>query len=189
MRNALMMAGLLTICSSVAMADDAGFSFYGTLGQVSDTVDKAAVDRQVGNVSPSSTNDNPAAFKLQLAYNFDQNWAIEGGIVESNNVTYSTNQGQLARKYSIFNVSAAGTLPLGNGFSGTGRLGIAIARIVGGGAINGKTFATGSRTDPTFGIGLKYDINQNLSLRADLDNFNTEIGRVNVWSLGGGYKY
>jgi hypothetical protein len=189
MRNALIAAGLLAICSNMAMADDSGFSVYATMGQVRDSVDRTAMDKQVASPGPSSSNDNPATIKLQLAYNFDQNWAIEGGIVQSNNVTYTTAQGQLSRKYTIVNASVAGTLPLGNGFSGMGRLGIANTRIVVGGVINTVQFTGGSRTDPTFGIGLKYDINQNFSLRADLDNFNTETGRVNVWSLGGGYKY
>lgn len=189
MSNGLISVGLLAIFSNVAMADDTGFSVYGTIGQVRDSLDKSVMDRLVGNAGPSSTNDNPTTLKLQMAYNFNRNWAIEGGVVGSNNLTYTTAQGQLSRKYTIVNISIAGSLPLGNGFSGTGRLGIAHTRIVGGGDINGKTFATGSRTDPTFGIGLKYDINQNLSLRADLDNFDTEIGRINVWSVGGGYKY
>ena len=196
--------------STASSADDTGMYIYGGVGEALASINQGQVDSNLTSVGAtgiaSSVNSNPVAYKLQLGYQFNQYWAIEGGYAGIGNLTYSGAallggaplSGQTSENTDIYNLSVAGTLPFGGGFSGTGRLGYASVHttanaqgMVGGTPISSS--ATVSRSAVTYGLGLKYDINEKVSLRADVDFYNAPsaavIGSFNIWTIGAGYKF
>lgn len=205
MKKALMLAAALAAVSNIAAAADFGFYGYGSLGVARVQLDQGANDNGIrsgyGATSVSSSvNENPTAFKLQLGYQFDSTWAIEGGYTHIQKLNYdavgriggSNVSFAASDKLAIWSAVAAVSLPLGSsGLQATGRLGVASAReelsLSAGGIslpINDE-----SKTSLTYGLGLKYNLNQNVSLRADLDHYKAKDDDFNVWSVGAGYKF
>ena len=206
------MLGMLVLLgiSTASCADDTGMYIYGGIGEAIANINQGQVDSRLTSVGAtglaSSVNSNPSAYKLQLGYQFNQYWAIEGGYAAIGNLTYSGAgfygglpfSDQVSEKADISNLSVAGTLPFGGGFSGTGRLGYASVHttanaqgMVGGTPISSS--ATVSKSAVTYGFGLKYDINEKVSLRADVDFYNAPsaayTGNFNIWTIGAGYKF
>ncbi len=202
----LLMAATLVVATNVAVAEDFGFYMYGNAGvariSIDDQSELDADVRSAPGVSQmsSSVEDNPTAFKLQLGYQFDTNWAIEGGYTHVEDLKYSAIAriggaslgASLHDKISAWNVVAALTLPLGaSRFEGTGRVGVARVREEGGFTFAGVSIVDveESKTGLTYGVGLKYNLNPNFSVRADLDHYEAKNDDFNVWSVGAGYKF
>lgn len=208
-KSGLVAAALLASFSGATLADDnVGMYVYGSVGKAQTKEDKGKVDAVLTAVGvtgiSSSVKDNPNTYGIQLGYQFNQNWAIQGGYAASDNVEYratGTNPITIAAdaRATVWNISAAGTIPFGSGFSGTGRLGVASVNIdvsmtATGGGVSATAVTSSKKTDVTYGLGVKYDMTKNASLRIDLDNYNTGtsnngINRFNVWTLGVGYKF
>ena len=206
------MLGMLVLLgiSTASSADDTGMYIYGGIGKAIASMNQGQIDSELtsngGTGIASSVNSNPSAYKLQLGYQFNQYWAIEGGYAAIGNLTYSAVgflrgsplSVQSSENSDIYNLSVAGTLPFGGGFSGTGRLGYASVHTTANtqGMVGGTPFsssATVSKSAVTYGLGLKYDINEKVSLRADVDFYNAPsaayTGNFNIWTIGAGYKF
>ena len=206
------MLGMLVLLgiSTASSADETGMYIYGGFGKAIESINQGQIDSMYTSNGAtgiaSSVNSNPVAYKLQLGYQFNQYWAIEGGYAGIGNLTYSGAallggaplSGQTSENTDIYNLSVAGTLPFGGGFSGTGRLGYASVHTTANTTmvVNSTTISTsitGSKSEATYGLGLKYDINEKVSLRADVDFYNAPstavIGSFNIWTIGAGYKF
>lgn len=202
---AVTMAGLAgLIGASPAFAADQGWYLLGGAGQATggdsgqSSIDNALTS--AGANGYSSNLNTPALYKLEVGFQLDRNWALEGGYLGSSNSNYSALGGNLfgaatsSASFGGWNLTGVGILPLGSGFSLLGKLGVAnmqeSANVQGG----GYSFSTGgSKTDATYGLGIKYDFGNGVFLRADLDSYN--IGNSNTSSrstvsmIDIGYKF
>ena len=153
----------------------------------------------------STASNNPTAYKFQLGYQVSTNLAVEGGYVDLGKITYSATgvvgvtlgTASETDNANAWNIDAVGILPLGNSFSVLGKLGVASVNSSGAatltlGAASVSGVANKTKTSLTYGVGAKYDLSKNFSLRADLDNYDTGVtgtDRINVWTIGVGYKF
>jgi hypothetical protein len=191
--------GILVLCSfgisgAATAGEDSGVYVYGAAGQ---------------SQQSTITKDNQDAYMLFLGYQLNSKWAIEGGYVDLGTTNYSgnvsvggvTGTANLSTKSSATSLTAVRTWNVpdsfgNNAFSFLAKFGIAQV----------KSSASGSATIPTifsvsdsytkrgatFGLGAKYDFDQNWALRIDADSFDTgqyAYGRVPVYSVGLSYKY
>ncbi len=203
-RMTLMLAAIVGFigapCAFAADAPDVGFYVLGGVGRTFSNDDQQSLDnalRSVGATGFASSTSNPTVYKLQLGYQFMKNVAVEGGYLGSTNETYNASGGNLAGPVSAsvnakgWNVNAVGILPVAPQFSLLGKLGLANLRssatVVGPG---GAASTSGSKTDLTYGIGAKYDINNNIFVRLDVDRYTTGTSsHTNLWMLDLGYKF
>jgi OOP family OmpA-OmpF porin len=195
-------AGL--IGASPVFAADPGWYLLGGVGQTTGgDGGQSSVDNSLTSAGASgfsSNLDTPTLYKLEAGYQFDRNWALEGGCLGSSNTNYSALGGNLSgaatssASLSGWNLTGVGILPLGNGFSLLGKLGVAnmqeSANVQGGGF---STSTSGSKTDATYGIGIKYDFSNAVFVRADLDSYNignsNASSRSTVGMIDIGYKF
>ena len=198
------MAGLcvaVTIAgvSGIALADDSGFYVLGAIGQTQ-TSTKSETDAVVIAAGAtglvSSGNNNATAYKLQAGYQINTNLAIEGGYIDYGKFNYNATATNIAGaitgtgKASGWNLVGVGILPLGNQFSVLGKLGIANVRSSGTATVAGISASTStSKTDLTYGLGVKYEITKAVFLRGDLDRYKDTTDSANVWMVGVGYKF
>jgi OOP family OmpA-OmpF porin len=186
---AIAITGLLG--ASPAFAGDQGWYLLGGVGQATGgDSGQSSVDNAVasaGGPGFSSSMDTPTLYKLQAGYQLDRNWAVEGGYIGSNNENYTAAGGNLpglvssSASVSGWNLAGVGILPLADKFSLLGKLGIAAMQESA--TAQGAGFyasTTGSKTDVTYGIGVKYDFTNAVFVRADLDSYN--IGNSNYSS-------
>jgi hypothetical protein len=183
-----------------ASADDSGVYAYVGAGQ----------SQMQPNALPSSTSKNVETFKFQLGYQFNKNWAIEGAYNDLGKTDYSgsgtvggvTVQVNLAANSKATSLTAIRFWKIqdgrNNAFSFLAKFGFAQV----------NTSDTASMTVPpgapltfsyeykkrgvTYGLGAKYNLDEDWSLRFDadsLDTGNSAYGRVGVFSLGLGYNY
>ena len=194
-------AGL--IGASTAFAGSNGWYVWGAAGQPTNYDDKKETDRALtsgGSTGFFSSYSKPTVYKLQIGNQLNEYFAVEGGYNGSNNATYTATGGNLARPISVssdvsgWNLTAVGILPIAKQFSLLGKLGVADMRtsgtVVESGAI---VSASGSKTEPTFGLAVKYDSTNNIFLRFDLDSYrtgsSTSSSRFTVWTIGVGRKF
>lgn len=148
--------------------------------------------------------------KLQLGYQFDPNFAVEGGYVDLGKANYlasyninpvlvpwgTTNLGRVTTRearLSGWNLSGVGILPITDRFALFGKLGAMRNQVKT--SDGGAGYPSGGinqyKWKPTYGVGGKFAINQNFSVRAELDRYG-EMGDTNttgsmdvdLWSLG-----
>ncbi|WP_435628338.1 outer membrane beta-barrel protein [Candidatus Ferrigenium straubiae] len=206
----LCVAATMATVSGVALATDEGFYVLGSVGQTRVSYPQAATDAALTNAGAvgvvSTASNNPTAFKLQAGYQINQNFAVEGGYIDLGKISYSATGtvGGVAGtatetdKAEAWNISAVGILPFGNSFSAIGKLGVASVRSNANAAVTLAGIGTAtlgaskSKTDLTYGLGIKYDISKNFAVRGDWDRYNTGVtgtGNISVLSLGVAYKF
>ncbi len=161
----------------------------------------------------SSTDDNQDTYLFFIGYQFNSKWAIEGGYAQLGTVSYSA-QGAIVGlpasasasiKTSAASISAVRTWNVpdhfgNNAFSFLAKFGIAQVKSSASESasvtiptfISVVSYQSYTKKGVTFGLGAKYDFDQNWALRLDADSFDTgqyAYGRVPVYSLGLSYKY
>lgn len=169
--------------SGIGAAADNSFYLGGSWGQ-----SRASFDS--GNASGIGTNFNNSdvAYKLYGGYQFHKNFSVEGTWI--NLGSYNSNAGSQA-EIAGWGISLVGYLPLANNFSLLGRIGENRMRL--------KRLPLGTADNswsPTFGAGLKFDFNRNLSGRAEFEritkmgsNTTTASTDANVYTLGLNYAF
>lgn len=195
----LCVAATMAGISGAALADDSGFYVLGAVGQTR-TSTKTDTDTQLialGATGLVSSGDNNAtAYKLQAGYQVNSNLAIEGGYIYGGKFNYSATATNIAGvinatgKVTGWNLIAVGILPLGNQFSGLGKLGVADVRSSATATLAGlSASASTSKSDLTYGLGVKYAVTNAVFLRGDWDSYKGSNSRSNVWTVGVGYKF
>lgn len=194
-------AGL--IGASTAFAGGNGWYVWGAAGQPTNYDDKKETDRAltaIGVTGFSSSYSKPTVYKLQIGNQLNEYFAIEGGYNGSNDATYTATGGNLAAPFSAsgndsgWNLTAIGILPIAKQFSLLGKLGVADMRTSTTGAGAGGVISVrGSKTEPTFGLAVKYDSTNDIFLRFDLDSYrtggSTYSSRFTFWTIGVGRKF
>ena len=137
---------------------------------------------------------------MQFGYQFNPNFAVEGGYVSLGKVSYHTTTstsatGDATNTINAWNATAVGIWPLQNSWSLLGKLGLAYVRSSDSSSSNWNgvySFSKDeSKKDLTYGLGVKYDFTDAFFMEAGLDNYKsgTQFGRLNVWSVGAGVKF
>lgn len=193
--------------ASITHADN--FYVLGAAGQSHFENSKNAADDAVsandsGGV-PYDFKNNNLGYKLQLGYQVNPNFAVEGGYVDlgqqNYHVAYDTGDAKAKVRSRGLNVDTLGILPVNSEFSVFGKLGVIDAKTryhIDGSDDDGE-FADSRekyRWSPNFGVGANYAVNDETSLRLELERFE-DIGsksttgeqNVDLVSLGVSYRF
>lgn len=177
------------------------------------------LEGSIAQVNSSSLDKSDTAFKLQLGYQFNENFALEGGYVDLGQAEYKANYTDVlnAKGKSSASIGAKGwnidgllTLPINAGFSIFFKAGLIWADVDGswkdfpytGTVGRAQTFSTSEKkVKPNVGIGVAYNFYKNFSARAEVERFdNLRIkgdeeldfnvkANVDLYSLGLSYQF
>lgn len=124
--------------------------FYGGLGLGRSDTDLAG-----------ATDKTDTVWKAFGGYQLNRYFAVEGGYVDLGKA--STAGATFDSK--AWQASAVGSLPLTQQFALTGKLGLAQTET------DVSPGGTDHNTDPTYGLGLRYDINKQVGIRGEWERF------------------
>ena len=208
-RKILFTAALLA-ATTPALAG--GFYVLGTVGASrfdgGDTAEAESILRAIGwsNIS-SSFDDSSNGYKLQLGYQIDPNFAIEGGLVDLGKYHYNLTATNLRAnadiKASGINIAALGLLPVNESVSAFAKLGAIRANLEvhtqatntsnGASATTNKSATSWS---PVIGLGANIALAPNMMLRLELEEFKklgdadkTGEANVRLFSAGLAFKF
>ncbi|MCC5879626.1 MAG: OmpA family protein [Idiomarina sp.] len=151
-----------------------------------------------------SENDRDFGFKLFAGYQFNKNFAIEGGYFDLGEFDYTATtfpDGSLngALSFSGWNLDVVGILPLTERSSLLARVGMhhgkSTASFAGTGAVNVLTpeySNTGS--DYKIGLGYQYHLSEAVSLRVEVERYRMDDavgnkGDIDLYSLSAIYRF
>ncbi len=184
----------------------------GSVGKSDIKFDNAAQSDQfldLGFTNPSTvSNTKDTGYRVFGGYQLHKYIAIEGAYVDLGRFSFRTDvtpKGSLTGSTRIdgFELSALGTLPIGDRFGLFARVGAFAAQTktsyTGGGSI--ETLIGGDNqkkrsTELVYGAGAMYNINQNLSVRGEWSRYE-KLGNIytggrtdaNLYSLGLVYRF
>lgn len=190
-------------------ADDAGWYMGANLGRSIANIDEDGISSRLrGTGSTSVTiddDDNDTAYKLFGGYQYNENFAIEGGYFNLGKFGYTattipagTETGEA--KVSGLNLDLVAMFPFSENLSGFGRFGLSYTQTK-------DTFSnTGSVPAPAnanpsddslnhkFGAGLQYDFSDAFGMRAEIERYriNDAVGNdgdVDLISVGLVYRF
>ena len=159
---------------SFAQTRAADSGFYGGLGL-------GRSDSNLGGATDSSDN----AWKLFGGYQFNKYFAAEAGYMDLG----STALPGVTFDSKAWQASAVGSLPLTEQFSLTGKLGLAQTET------DVSSGGTDHNTDPTYGLGLRYNFTPQFGLRGEWERFrvsgNPVMGKsdTDVYSINAIFRF
>ena len=163
--------------SQAALAADPQSGFYGGLGAGLNytNLDSGGI---VG-----AKDERDTAWKLFGGYQFNRYLGVEAGYVDLGKAsvggTAGGNPAAASFDSQVWQAAAVGSLPLSQQFAATAKLGVARADTDITGSIGAAPIATTDRnTAPTYGLGLRYDVNKNVGVRAEWERFRLGGGSV-----------
>jgi OOP family OmpA-OmpF porin len=183
---------MATIASQLAMADETGWYGGVSVGQSGATIDDAKISsglRGGGLTTTSITSDNrDNGYKLFAGYQFNRNFALEGGYSDLGNFGYraaTVPTGTLSGNIKLrgLNLDAVGILPITPKFSIFGRFGLNYAETRD--SFSGTGLVSVSDPSPSthdtnykFGLGLQYAFSESLAMRAEVERYriNDAVG-------------
>ena len=208
--NKLYLITAIAAASSLpAFADDTGAYVLGSVGNSQPNIGQSTFDGRLGSAGAtnvgSSWENSDWGWKAQLGYQFNRNFALEGGYVNLGDVSYNASytQGTATGDYKVdgWDVAGLGILPLDNNFSMFGKLGVIDARVTAdlfGTWLNGVGNANDAVTSwrPEYGFGAMYNFTRNTGLRLEFEQINgvgnsstTGQANVDLMSLGATYRF
>ena len=208
--GALGLVGCAAMNSSFAAAetDDPFWYIGGNIGQSRAKIDDARIAPNLPGTASISNDNNGNAYKLFGGYQFNKNFALEGGYFNLGQFGYAattvapTPTGTLNGNIKLqgLNLDAVGMLPLGDKFSVFGRLGMQYAQAKDNfsstGSIATPTNPSPSKDafNPKVGLGLQYDFTRSVGMRVEAERFriNDAIGNtgdINMYSVGLVYRF
>lgn len=182
------------------------------LGQSSTSFNSSDFNLGVPGVSQSEDKTD-SAFKLNVGYNFNRTWAVEGGYADLGKpqVNYTGTgalagaSGQAEVKQKAWFLAGKGTLPINERFNVFGKLGITWNRAELTASSNSAAFnaAAGlpasrskNKTDALVGIGAGYALTKQAEVRVEYEDFgkfgdsgSTGRTRAKLWSVGLNYAF
>ena len=206
------LAAFAVIGLSAAAPSYAQWYVGGSIGKSDIKFNNAAQSDQfldLGFTNPSTVSETKdTGYRLFGGYQLHKYIAVEAAYVDLGRFGFRTDvtpKGSLSGSMRIdgFEVSALGTLPLGESFGLFGRVGAFAAQTkttyTGGGSI--ETLIGGDRqkkrsTELVYGAGAMYNINKNLSVRGEWSRYE-KLGDIytggrtdaNLYSLGILYRF
>jgi OmpA-OmpF porin, OOP family len=144
------------------------------------------------NFSFTQRDSRDTSWKLYGGYQFTANWGAELQYVDLGRYGYrltsGANESTSGGKADSWGLAGTGTLPLGSGFSLMGKLGIARNSLSVGSTsvtntgVTGTVSGSSTSTALLAGVGLGYNFNRNVGIRAEYENF----GKMGQFNNGGG---
>jgi OmpA-OmpF porin, OOP family len=204
---------LLVLTCALAATAHAESNWYlaGSIGQSSFDASKSDGDASLNDVglgvNSSSLDDEDTAYKIQLGYQFNPNFAIEGGYVDLGGLTYKANvtdgifdyNAKMDVEASGLNIAAVGILPLNDNFSLFAKFGFINAKVETTVKVSSGGFSSSGSEDstdlkPMFGIGAAYSITDQLAIRVELERYSKlgdedSTGEGDVDLLSGGILF
>lgn len=197
----------LLVAAAVTPAYAGSVYVAGSVGRSSADISKSDIDNDLisaGATGVSSKLDkDDTAYKAQVGYQFNENFAVEGGYVDLGkarySATYSGGRSNASVKSSGPVIAALGIMPLNESFSIFGKLGVIYAKVESsvdatgpGGAASGSSSSTKLKTN--WGGGVTYNINKQFGIRAEYEQFrklgdSSTTGESNVNMLSAGVVY
>lgn len=206
--GSLSLMALAAMASPYAVAEDPGWYGGANIGRSAATIDDARITSGLaaGGLATSSISnrDRSTGFKLYGGYQFNRNFALEGGYFDLGRFGYTANTvpaGTLDGNIKLkgFNLDAVGILPITDRLSALGRVGLNYAQardsFTGTGAVNvTNPSPSKSGTNYKLGVGLQYAFTEALGMRAEVEHYrvNDAIGNkghVDLFSLGLVYRF
>lgn len=202
------LVAMAAIVTPYAMADDAGW--YGGVsgGRTRAKIDDVRITSGLQNsgfTSSSITDDDRATgFKLFGGYQFNRNFALEGGYFDLGKFGYTATTvpaGTLTGDIRLkgLNLDTVGILPLTDKFSLLGRVGVNYAQardnFSGTGAVNVLDPSPSKRqANIKFGVGMQYAFTDALAMRVEAERYrvNDAVGNrgdVDMYSVGLIYRF
>ncbi len=212
--NKVAMLGVAALIS--VMAQPAAAQWYGgvSAGVTSTKINESYVAVTGSTANSYTAKERDTGFKLQVGYQANQNFSLEGGYVDLgkfkliNNVTApfvgsATGTGTA----DGWNMMAVGMLPVSKDFSFIGKLGTLYSTtkvdITTSGAVTLAAGALASRKQSewnlAYGLGFQYALDKSVSLRGEWERFDglgredtlTGTGKYdfNLYSVGVNFKF
>lgn len=172
-KNLAIVLATLWAASGAAIAQTATGPGWYLGGSIGAATLKPKIDNSNTNLT-GAQDTRDTGFKFLGGYQFDANWAVEGQYQDLGRWTYSEPGLSASARVSGLSLAGVGMLPLGNGFTLLGKLGVArqtfdIA------AVDTTSNASATRklnkTTPLIGIGTEYTLTPALALRAEYEYF------------------
>jgi OOP family OmpA-OmpF porin len=197
------LVALAAIACPFAVAADPGWYGGANVGQSRANIDDARITSSLlgaGFTASSIVDDDrDIGFKLFGGYQFNRNFALEGGYFNlgkfgftATTVPAGTLTGDI--KLQGVNLDAVGILPITDKFSAFGRAGLAYAQTRDSFTRTGAVTVTNPNpskndTNYKFGLGLEYALTPSLGLRAEAERYriNDAVGNrgdVDLFSVG-----
>ena len=159
------------------MAADSGF--YGAFDLGQSTINPVNV------VTPGITfKKTDTAFRLGAGYQLNKNVGFEANYTDFGKLTGTATVLGLPVSLSSpgtgYGVAVVGTLPLTDAFALTGKVGVESVTFKTNASVLGLNIiaASASKTNATFGVGIKYNVTPTVALRAQYEDFGT-VGDAN----------
>ena len=204
----LALAALAAFASPSVMAQDS--NWYGGLnvGRSAAKIDDARINSNLLNGGFSSSaiadDDRSTGFKVFGGYQFNKNFAVEGGYFDLGRFGYTATTvpaGTLNSSIKLrgLNLDLVGMLPLSEKFSVFGRAGLNYAQardtFDGTGAVQVNN-ASPRKNDTNYklGLGLQYALSESLAVRAEAERYRVNDavgnrGHVDLFSVGLIYRF
>ncbi len=200
---------LALMAASFAHADNnTGWYIGGNIGQSQATIDDARITSGLLSngliAGPINDVHRDLGFKIVGGYQFNKNFALEGGYFDLGKFGFTTTtvpMGTLSGDIKLhgLNLDAVGTLPMTDKFSVFGRLGVTHTQatdfFAGTGAVNVLNPNPSSRaTHLKVGLGMQYELTNALTLRSEIERYRIDDavgnkGDVDLVSLGLIYRF
>ena len=214
MKKLIKTAGVLglmsfAVMSSAFAAEKDNFWYLGgNIGQSRAKIDDASISsalKGAGFNSSIDDRDKSNAFKLLGGYQFNKNFAVEGGYFNLGDFGYTATTvpaGSLTGKIRLqgLNIDGVGMLPLSDKFSLFGRLGLQYAQaqddFSSTGAVPPPSSSSTNKNAFNYkaGLGVQYDFNSSLGMRLEAERYRINDasgndGDINMYSLGLVYRF
>lgn len=194
---------IVTVPTAVAQQSDSYYYIGGGIGKARAEVSDERITRPLFGTGLTASNINrdnhDTAYKLFGGYQFNRNFALEGGYFNLGKFGFSANTTPLGTfsgqmKIQGFNLDLVGTLPLTERFSVFARAGVQAAK-------TGDTYG-GNRPISAFnpspskrevnykaGVGLQYEVNPSFLVRAEVERYRIsdtigQKGNADMVSVG-----
>ena len=183
---ALAVLGIVTVPAAVAQQSSSSYYYIGGgIGQARAEINDERITRPLFGTGLTATNINrdnhDTAYKLFGGYQFNQNFALEGGYFNLGKFGFSARTASLGTfngrvKIQGFNLDLVGTLPVTERFSVFARAGAQAAKT--GDTYSGSTPISGFNPSPSkrevnykAGVGLQYEVNPSFLVRAEAERY------------------
>lgn len=181
----------------------------GSIGRSDIGINKADLDgalTSAGATAVSSTvNNNDTGYKVQLGYQINPNFAVEGGYVDLGKASYSATftggSANASVKAAGLNIAALGILPINDSVSLFGKLGFIDAKVTANVSATGpggtaSASASSTKWKTNYGVGGTYNVSKQVGIRVEYEQFSklgdsnsTGTSNVNLLSAGVVFKF
>jgi OOP family OmpA-OmpF porin len=141
-----------------------------------------------------SSGGRPGAAKLYGGYRLTDTWGLEAGLVQLGRVHHDTTAADGATVHhnghanSLY-LAGTGRVPLGHGFSLTGKAGVSFGRVSAQEPGDADFTLGGHQAALLLGVGAEYQVSRNVALTLDLDGYGKVSHQVKASTVTLGLRY